>query len=97
MIHRLSCFRYFCQAGNGEVLALLHETENRNELFEVFILRRPQPILLEERDYDVPQISEPSDAIPIHIFSVIVEPTIHMQPAASEEADKVFQNISTRR
>ena len=97
MIHRLRYFSDFNQTGDREVLALLHETKHRRELLEVLTLRSPQLVLLEERDNHVPQIREPRHAVPVNIFPVIVMPTIHIHLAASEEADKIFQHITTRR
>ena len=70
---------------------LLHETQNPHELAEVFTLRRSQLVLLKERDDDVPQISEPLHAVQGQLLPVVIVPLIHIHPAASEDADKLFQ------
>ena len=97
MIHRLRDLGYLNQAGNREVLALLHETKHRRELLEVLTLRSSELVLLKERDDHVPQIRKPRHAVPVNVFPVIVMPAVHIHLAASEEACKAFQHITTRR
>ena len=77
MIHRLRDLGYLNQAGNREVLALLHETKHRRELLEVLTLRSSQLVLLEERNYHVPKIGKPRDLIPTQMLPMIVSPMVH--------------------
>src|ERR1022692_949998 len=95
-IHGLNDFSNLYQSRNREVLALLDETQNPHEPVEVFTLRRSQLVLLKERDDDVPQISEPLHAVQGQLLPVVIVPLIHIDLAASEDADKFFQSITTR-
>ena len=96
MIHRLCDTGNLDQTANREVPPVVHQDDDFGELVEVVSLRRPQWVLLEERDDSVPEISVPLDAIPEYIFPVIVVPAIAEHLAASEEADKLFQNVPAR-
>ena len=95
MVHRLGDTGDIDQTADRKMLPLIHQGNDIGELVEVVSLRRPQWVLLEERDYDIPEISEPLHAIPEYIFPVIVVPAITEHLAASEEADKLFQNVPT--
>ena len=97
MIHRLGDTGDLDQTADREVLPVIHQVDDPGELVEVVSLRRSQWVLLEERDYDVPEISESLDTIPEYIFPVIVVSAITKHLAASEEADKLFKDVAARR
>lgn len=78
------------------MLSLLHETQNPHELVEVFTLRRSKLVLLKERDNGVPQISELLHAVQGQLLPMVIVPLIHVHLAASEDADKLLQSITTR-
>ena len=90
MIHRLGNTGDLDQASDREMSSVIHQGNDLGELVEVVSLRRPQWVLLEERDYDIPEIAESLHAVPKYIFPVIVVPTITEHLAASEEADKLL-------
>ena len=96
MIHRLSDAGDLDQTTDREMPPPIHQDNDLGELVEVMSLRRSQRVLLEERDNAVPEISESLHAVPEYIFPVIVVTSIAEHLAASEEADKVFQNVTTR-
>ena len=90
MVHRLSDTGDLDQAADREMSPVIHQGNDIGELVEVVSLRRPQWVLIEERDDDVPEISESLHAVPEYIFPMIVVPTITEHLAAPEEADKLF-------
>jgi hypothetical protein len=97
MVHRLGDTGDLDQTADREMPPVLHQGNDIGELVEVVSLRRPQWVLLEERDHKVPEISVSLHAIPEYIFPVIVMPAIAEHLAASEEADKLFQDVTARR
>lgn len=90
MIHRLSDTGDLDQSTDRKMPPAIHQSDNIGELVEVVSLRRSQWVLIEERDNDIPEISEPLHAVPEYIFPVVVVPTVAEHLAASEEADKLF-------
>ena len=90
MIHRLGDTGDLDQTADREMPPVIHQGDDLGELVEVVSLRRSQWVLIEERDDDVPEISEPLHAVPEYIFPVIVVPAVTEHLAASEEADKLF-------
>ena len=90
MVHRLGDTGDLDQTADRKMSPVMHQGNDIGELVEVVSLRRSQWVLLEERDNDVPDISEPLHAIPEYIFPIIVVPAIAEHLAASEEADKLF-------
>jgi hypothetical protein len=97
MVHCLGDTGDLDQTADRKMSSVIHQGNDIGELVEVVSLRRPQWVLFEERDDRVPEISVSLDAIPEYIFPVIVVPAVTEHLAASEEADKLFQNVATRR
>jgi hypothetical protein len=95
-IHGLNDFSDLYQSRNREVLSLLHETQNPHELVEAFTLRCSQLVLLKERDDHVPQFIEPLHAVQGQLLPVVIMSSIQVHFVAAEDADKLFQNITTR-
>jgi hypothetical protein len=96
MIHRLDDLSDLHQAFEDQVSTLSHQVNDGDELVEVLTLRGPQRIRLEERNDHVPDITEPYDAVPEHVFPVVVVAAVPMDPAASEEVDQTFQDVHAR-
>ena len=96
MVHCLGDTGDLDQTADRKMSSVIHQGNDIGELVEVVSLRRPQWVLLKERDDSVPEISESLDAIPEYIFPVIVVSAIAEHLAASEEADKLFQNVPAR-
>jgi hypothetical protein len=96
IVHRLDDGGDFCHTCHREVLALLHETNDDCELFEVVAFRRSQGAGLEERNNDIPQVSESRHVVPTEVLSVTVVAMIHLHLAATEEADKILEHIPAR-
>jgi hypothetical protein len=90
MVHCLGDTGDLDQTADRKMSSVIHQGNDIGELVEVVSLRRPQWVLLEERDDRVPEISIALDAIPEYIFPVIVVSAITEHLAASEEADKLF-------
>ena len=97
VIHRLSDLRDLDDSRHCEMPTEMHELDDSCELLEVLSLRRSQWVLLEERDDDVSQVTEPLHAIPEHVLPMIVVPAVSIHLSASEESDEVFQNVTARR
>ena len=97
MVHRLGDLRYLDHSRDREMHAAIHQLDDLGELGEVLSLRRSECVLLEERDDDVAQVPEALHAVPEEILPVVVVPAIPEQLAASEEADKVFEDVAARR
>ena len=95
MIHRFCYLTDLDQARPCQVLPSIYQIDDSYELVEVFPLRGSQRMFLEKRDYHIPQVRKSPDVIPVQILPVIILPTIHVHLAASEEADKVFQDRTT--
>ena len=93
-VHRLSDRGDLDQTADREVPPVIHHGDDFGELGEVLSLRRSQWGFLEERNNRVPEISESLHAVPKDVLSVIVVPTISEHLSASEETDKVFQNVA---
>ncbi len=96
-IHRLNDFGDLYQSRNREVLSLLHETQNPHEPIEIFTLRCSELVLLKERDNHIPQIGESLHAVQGQLLPVVIVSLIQIHLAASEDSDKLFQSITTRR
>jgi hypothetical protein len=83
-VHRLRDLRDFGDPLQGEVPAELHRSDDPNELDEVVSLRRSKGVRLEEGDDDVAKVAEATNAVPIHVLTVIVGPTVCIDATASE-------------
>ena len=97
VIHRLCDFRNLDDAFHREMPPDLHEIDDLCELLEVRSLRCSERIVFEERNDGVAKVTDPLDAIPEHVFPVIVMPAISIDLAASEEPNQFLKNITTRR
>ena len=96
MIHRLCDFCDLNETAHREVLSSLHQINDLGELLKFISLRSSQSVLYEERDNDIPQISEPRHNVPEEILPMIVMPTIHVHLSTSKKTDEVFKNFTTR-
>jgi len=74
-----------------------HQLDDSCELLEVLPLRSSQRVLSEERDDDVPKVTDPLHAVSKEILSMIVVSTVSEDLAASEESDEFVKHIPTRR
>jgi hypothetical protein len=97
VIHRLSDLRDLDDPRHREMPTEIHELDDSCELLEVLSLRRSQWVLLEERDDDISQVTEPLHAVPEHVLPMIVVSAVSIHLPASEESDEVFQNVTARR
>src|SRR5262245_59352033 len=91
-VHRLGDLRDLDETWHREVPALIHELDDPSEFGEVVSLRRPQRVLHEERDNDVPQIAIPIHAVAVQILPMIVLPAVDVDTSAAEELHQVFQD-----
>lgn len=95
-VHRLCDLRDLDETWHREMPALIHKLDDPSELGEVFSLRGPQWVLLEERDDDVPQIPVPRHAVPVKIFTVVVSPSVDVDTPTAEEFHEFLENVAAR-
>lgn len=94
-VHRFDDLTDLDQPIDRKVSVETHQFDDSCELLEVLPLRSSQRVLLEERDDDVPQVSDPLDAISKEVLSMIVVPAVPENLAASEESDELLKYIPT--
>ena len=97
MVHRLDDLRDLDETWHREVPALIHELDDPSELGEVVSLRRPQWVLREERNDDVPQIAVPIHAVAVQVLPMVVPPTVDVHTSTAEETHQVLEDIPARR
>jgi hypothetical protein len=96
MVHRLCDLRDLDDPRHREMPSEFHQLDDLSELLEVVSLRRSQGMLPEEWNDDGAEVIEPPDAIPEHIFPVIVVPAVAIHLATSEEPNHVLQDAAAR-
>ena len=91
MIHRLCDLRDLNQTLRGQMSTGVDDFHAPRELLEVALLRGPQRILTEERDYGSRQIRPTTDEVLAKVLSMVVMPPVDKDAADPEEASQLLE------
>jgi len=77
------------------MVSVLHKSHDVGEDREVVRFGRSQRIRLEEREDTIGQVSTTADAVPVHVFRVVVAPAIAADRTTPEVLLEQVQNLHT--
>jgi hypothetical protein len=97
MIHGFGDFDDLRQPTPSEMTVRLHQPHTFRELQEVTLLCSSQRILNKERDDRLKQITPLSNAVPIHMFFVIVVSPVEIYGADTKELHEHVKTIDASR
>ena len=86
MIHRLRNLSDLDQTLRGQVSTAVDDSHAPRKLLEVTLLRGPQRMLTEERDYRLHEIRAATNEVLAKVLSVIVVAPVQKDPSHTEEA-----------
>jgi hypothetical protein len=91
MVHRLGDLHDLEQTARREMASVVDHPHHLGELLEVVALRRPQRMLLEERNDRSDEILAALHDVPDQVFAMVVVAPILVDPAYSEERMKLLE------
>ena len=97
VIHRLGDPCDLDETVGGSVPTRLHYLHARREALEIKALRRPERMLLEERDDPFHQVIAPGHDVLAQVLLVIVMALVDVDPADPEELTELLEAASTAR
>ena len=95
MIHRLRDRRNLHKTLAGQVSIGSDDVHTPRERLEVVALRRTKPMLPEERDDRLQQIASAPNGVLAEVLTMVVVPTVHVDPADPEEPLKLLEASTT--